>query len=94
MTYEEARRLNVADKFRPGYPAEPVPSLAELFELAKPVPGFLLNLELKDYPERIGDIAYRAIDETVRLVEAAGMGEWGMFSSLSCAALRYIDAAE
>lgn len=44
MTYEEARRLNVADKFRPGYPAEPVPSPDELLELAKPVPGFLLNL--------------------------------------------------
>lgn len=90
MTFEEARRLNVAEKFRPGYEAEPVPSLDELLELAEPVPGFLLNLELKDYPERIGDAAYRTIDETIRLVEAAGMGERVLFSSLSCAALRYV----
>jgi len=90
MTFEEARRLNVAGKFRPGFEAEPVPSLEELLEIAKPVPGFLLNLEFKDYPEVIGDAAYRTIDETVRLVEEYGMGERVIFATLSCGVLRYI----
>ena len=90
MTFEEARRLNVAEKFRPGFGFEPVPTLDELLAMAKPVPGFLLNLELKDYPEVVGDVAYRTIDETIRLVEKAGMGERVVFSSLSCGALRYV----
>jgi len=90
MTFEEARRLNVAGKFRPGFAAETVPSLEELLEIAKPVPGFLLNLEFKDYPEVIGDAAYRTIDETVRLVEEYGMGERVIFATLSCGVLRYI----
>ena len=49
-----------------------------------------MNLELKDYPERIGNVAYQTIDEAVRLVEEAKMGERVLFSSLSCEALRYI----
>ena len=90
MTFEETRKLNVAAMFRPGFGFEPVPTLEELLELAKPVPGFLLNLELKDYPEEVGDVAYRTIDEIIRLVEEAGMGERVIFCSLSCEALRYI----
>jgi len=90
MTFEETRKLNVAEMFRPGFGFEPVPTLEELLAMAKPVPGFLLNLELKDYPEVIGDAAYRTIDETIRLVEEAGMGERVIFCSLSCEALRYI----
>ena len=90
MTYEEVCRLNVAEKFRPGFEAEKVPTLDELLELTKPVEGFLLNLEFKDYPERIGEVAYQTVDETIRLVEEAGMGERVMFSTLSCAILKYI----
>ena len=90
MTYEEVSRLNVAEKFRPGFDAEKVPTLDELLELTKPVEGFLLNLEFKDYPERMGDVAYRTVDETIRLVEEAGMGERVLFSSLSCGILKYI----
>ena len=90
MTFEEARKLNVAGKFRPGFGFEPVPTLDELLAMARPVPGFLLNLELKDYPEVLGDVAYRTIDEIIRLVEEAGMGERVVFSSLSCAALRFV----
>lgn len=90
MTFEEVRKLNVAGKFRPGFEVETVPTLEELLDLVKDVPGFLLNLELKDYPEEIGDVAYRTIDESVRLVEEAGMGDRVLFSSLSCGALRYV----
>ena len=90
MTYEEVCRLNVSEKFRPGFEAEKVPTLDELLELTKPVEGFLLNLEFKDYPEHMGDAAYRTVDETIRLVEAAGMGERVMFSTLSCGILKYI----
>jgi len=90
MTFEEARKINVAGKFRPGFEPEPVPTLEELLEIAEPVPGFLLNLEFKDYPEFIGDAAYRTIDETVRLVEEYGMGERVIFSTLSSGVLRYI----
>jgi len=90
MTYEEVCRLNVAEKFRPGFEAEKVPTLDELLELTKPVEGFLLNLEFKDYPERMGEVAYQTVDETIRLVEEAGMGERVMFSTLSCAILKYI----
>lgn len=90
MTFEEVRRLNVAEKFRPGFAAETVPALDELLEIAKPVEGFLLNLEFKDYPEVIGDAAYQTIDESIRLVEEAGMGERVIFMSLSCGVLRYI----
>ncbi|MBR7040429.1 MAG: hypothetical protein IKI24_01145 [Clostridia bacterium] len=90
MTFEEVSKLNVAEKFRLGFGFEPVPTLNELLEMAKPVPGFLLNLELKDYPEMMGDTAYRTIDGIVRLVEEAGMGERVVFCSRSCAALRYV----
>lgn len=90
MTFEETRKLNVAEKFRPGFGFEPVPTLEELLEMAKPVPGFLLNLEIKDYPEVIGDVAYQTIDEAIRLIEEAGMGERVIFGSLSCEGLRYI----
>ena len=90
MTYEEVCRLNVSEKFRPGFAPEKVPTLDELLELTKPVEGFRLNLEFKDYPERMGEVAYKTVDETIRLVEAAGMGERVMFSTLSCAILKYI----
>lgn len=90
MTFEEARKLNVAEKFRPGFEAETILTLDELLDLVKDIPGFLLNLELKDYPEYIGEAAYRTIDETVRLVEEAGMGDRVIFASLSCGVVRYI----
>lgn len=90
MTYEEARRLNISERFRPEFEAETVPSLEELLEMTEPVPDFVLNLEFKDYPERIGEVAYRTVDETIRLVEEAGMGERVIFASLSCGILKYI----
>ena len=90
MTFEQVRKLNVASKFRPGFESETVPTLEELLELAKPIPNFLLNLEFKDYPEQIGEVAYKTVDETIRLVEEADMGDRVIFATLSCGILRYI----
>ena len=62
-TFEELRKLDAGN-------GEKIPTLEELFELVKDHPTLTLDLELKEYPEEVGEeLAFYVCDETLKMVE-------------------------
>lgn len=90
MTLSELRELDAGAWFAEEYKGTKVPTFAEFLDLVVPHENLLLNLEIKDYPEELGDFAYRTVDKIVAAVEERGIGERVMFNSFSWQILKYI----
>ncbi len=90
MTLEELRRLDAGVKFDEAYRGTQVPTFTEFLDLVAPYDDLLLNLEIKDYPEELGDFAYRTVDQIVAMVEERGIGDRVMFNSFSWRTLKYL----
>ena len=58
MTLEEVRSADAGIKFGKEFKGEKIPMFEEFLELMATRPDIKLLLELKDYPEEIGDFAY------------------------------------
>ena len=93
MTLEEVRAADAGIKFGDQFKGEKVPTLDEFLALMATRPDVRVLLELKDYPEEIGDFAYASAGETLRLCKEYGI--WGnerltviTFSAGICAWLR------
>ena len=93
MTLEEVRKADAGIKFGEEFKGEKVPTLEELLVLMAEHPSIKLLLELKDYPEEIGDIAYASAELSLSLCKKYGI--WGAdrltivtFSTGICAWLR------
>ena len=89
-TLAEMKALDAGVKFGERYAGTRVPTLAEFFDFVKPYPDLLLNLELKDYPEHVGETAFVTADETIAMAEAYGLGERIMINSFSWEVLRHV----
>lgn len=76
MTLDEVREADAGIKFGEQFKGEKVPTLEEFLELMRTRPDVRVLLELKDYPEEIGDFAYASAGETLRLCK-----EYGLFGN-------------
>ena len=76
LTLDEVREADAGIKFGEEFKGEKVPMLEEFLELMATRPDIKVLLELKDYPEEIGDFAYASAEETLRLCR-----EYGIFGA-------------
>ena len=93
MTLDEVKKADAGIKFGEEFKGERVPTLEELLALMAEHPSIKLLLELKDYPEEIGDFAYASAELSLSLCKKYGI--WGSdrltivtFSTGICAWLR------
>jgi len=89
-TFEEIRRLSAGARFSPEYESERVPEFIELLNLVRGRQDFLLNIEFKDYPEELGDIAYATADRIMEIIEREGFSERVLLNTFSGALARYL----
>jgi glycerophosphoryl diester phosphodiesterase len=90
MTLAELRTFDAGVKFGEEYRGTKIPTFSEFLDVVEPHSSLLLNLEIKDYPEELGDFAYRTADKIVAMVEERGIGDRVMFNSFSWRMLKYL----
>ena len=73
LTLEEVRKADAGIKFGEEFKGEKIPTLEEFLELMATRPDIRLLLELKDYPEDIGDFAYASASHTLELCKKYGI---------------------
>lgn len=73
MTLAEVREADAGIKFGEEFKGEKVPTFAEFLELMATRPDVKLLLELKDYPEVLGDFAYASAGLTLSLCQQYGV---------------------
>lgn len=73
MTLEEVRQADAGIKFGEEFRGEKVPTMEEFLALMATRPDIKLLLELKDYPEEIGDFAYASAELTLSLCRQYGV---------------------
>ena len=93
MTLDEVRAADAGIRYGEEFKGEKVPTLEEFLELFSTRPDLRLLLELKDYPEELGDFAYASAELTLSLCRKYGVfGKDRLavisFSSGLCAWLR------
>ena len=72
MTLDEVRKADAGIKFGEEFKGEKVPTFEEFLELMATRPDIHLLLELKDYPEELGDFAYASAELTLSLCRQYG----------------------
>lgn len=73
MTLEEVRQADAGIKRGEEFKGEKVPTLEEFLELMATRPDVKILLELKDYPEELGDFAYASAELTLSLCRKYGI---------------------
>lgn len=73
MTLEQVRKADAGIKFGEEFKGEKVPTMVEFLELMATRPDIKLLLELKDYPEELGDFAYASAELTLSLCRQYGV---------------------
>lgn len=93
MTLEEVRKADAGIKFGEEFKGEKIPTFEEFLQLMATRPDIGLLLELKDYPEVLGDFAYASAELSLSLCRKYGV--WGKdrltvvtFSTGLCAWMR------
>ena len=73
MTLEEIRQADAGIKYGEEFKGEKIPTMEEFLELMATRPDVRLLLELKDYPEDLGDFAYASAELTLSLCKQYGV---------------------
>lgn len=73
LTLEQVREADAGIKFGEEFAGEKIPTFEEFLELMNTRPELHLLLELKDYPEEIGDFAYASAGATLSLCQQYGV---------------------
>ena len=73
MTLDEIREADAGVKFGEEFKGEKVPTLEEFLELMATRPDVKVLLELKDYPEELGDFAYASAEKSISLCKEYGV---------------------
>lgn len=73
MTLEEVRQADAGIRFGEEFRGEKVPTFEEFLQLMATRPDIRLMLELKDYPEVLGDFAYASAEQTLALCRKYGI---------------------
>jgi len=90
MTLAEVMELDAGYLFSEDFRGTRVPTVREFIEWIKDTP-LLINWELKDYPQYVGDEhAFTAADRLIKLIEEYGIGDRSMVNSFSDRVLEHI----
>lgn len=90
MTLSEIQALDAGGWFSDAYRHTPIPLVADFVQWLKKS-DILINWELKDYPDEVGDtFAFRAADRLITMIEENGLTERSMVNSFSDRVLEYI----
>lgn len=90
MTLAEVRQLDAGSWFREEYVCTKVPTVSEFLEWVSKT-DLLVNWELKDYPEEVGEeIAFGCADKLIDMIRAYGMERRSMVNSFSNRVLEHI----
>jgi glycerophosphoryl diester phosphodiesterase len=73
MTLEEVRQADAGIKFGEEFKGEKIPTFEEFLALMATRPDLRLLLELKDYPEVLGDFAYASASHTLSMCKEYGI---------------------
>lgn len=73
LTLDEVRQADAGIKFGEEFKGEKVPTFEEFLELMATRPDVRLMLELKDYPEELGDFAYASAELSLSLCRKYGI---------------------
>ena len=73
LTLDEVREADAGIKFGEEFKGEKVPTFEEFLQLMATRPDIRLMLELKDYPEVLGDFAYASAELTLSLCRKYGV---------------------
>ena len=73
MTLEQVRQADAGIRFGEEFAGEKIPTMEEFLELMATRPDLRLMLELKDYPEELGDFAYASASLTLSLCKQYGV---------------------
>lgn len=73
MTLDEVRAADAGIKHGEEFKGEKVPTLEEFLELMATRPDVKVMLELKDYPEELGDFAYASAELSLSLCRKYGI---------------------
>ena len=73
MTLEEVRQADAGIKKGEEFKGEKIPTFEEFLALMATRPDLRLLLELKDYPEEIGDFAYASASHTLSICQKYGI---------------------
>ena len=83
-TFAELRALDAGIRKGPAFAGERVPTLIELMELIRDEKTLTMDFELKEYPtEGREDIAFRACDEALGVIEEYGYADRCVINSFS-----------
>ena len=73
MTLDEIKRADAGIKFGEEFKGERIPTMEEFCELMATRPDIKVLLELKDYPEVVGDFAYASAELTLSICKKYGI---------------------
>ncbi|MBE6610331.1 MAG: hypothetical protein E7634_06650 [Ruminococcaceae bacterium] len=73
MTLDDIKKADAGIKFGEEFRGEKIPTLEEFLELMNTRPEVRLLLELKDYPEDIGDFAYASASNALSICKEYGV---------------------
>ena len=83
FTLDEIRKLDAGD-------GQKVPTFIEFMELVKDHPTITLDIELKEYPENIGETAYEICDRVLKIIDDYGFSDRVVINSFSGSLNEYI----
>lgn len=90
MTLDEIKKLDAGFWFSDEYKNTPVPTVEEFIALIKDT-DLLINWELKDYPDEVGDeFAFRSADILIKMIDESGLSHRSMVNSFSDRVLEHI----
>lgn len=92
-TLEELKQLDAGswkgEKFR----GEKIPLFEEFLEFMQDYPEISVNVELKDYPSKLGDYAYESAMKSIALMDKYGLTERAAINTWSGELNEWIDAS-
>ena len=72
FTYDELQQLDAGSWKGEEFTGTRIPKLVELMELVKDHPTMTLDIELKEYPSQVGEIAYTVCDRVLKIIDDYG----------------------
>lgn len=84
FTLAQLKELDAGDGQR-------IPTLTEFMDYIKDHPTMTLDIELKEYPSDVGDIAYEVADRVLKMIDDYGFTDRVVINSFSAQLHEYID---
>lgn len=89
-TLEELKKLDAGAWKGEQFKGLQIPTFIEFMELVKDHPTLTLNVELKDYPKDLGELAYESCDKALAIIDQYGYTDRVVINSWSAKLNDYI----